>query len=82
MYADQNDDKIVNGAAGFYYTFSGGTTSNPQDASIAERPWCGQGWGNNWNNANVDTTGLTDHAKNTGDSRRRPVAGVQQRGLL
>jgi prepilin-type N-terminal cleavage/methylation domain-containing protein/prepilin-type processing-associated H-X9-DG protein len=63
MYADQNDDKIVNGAAGFYYTASGSTVSNPQDSSIVERPWCGQGWGNNWNNASVDTTGLTDQQK-------------------
>jgi prepilin-type N-terminal cleavage/methylation domain-containing protein/prepilin-type processing-associated H-X9-DG protein len=63
MYADGNDDKIVNGASGFYYVSGGGTVSDPGNPAIIERPWCGKGWGNNWNNQNVDNTGLTDAQK-------------------
>lgn len=59
-YADQNDDKIVNGVGGFHYYASGGYTGNGQAAGIVERAWVGRGWGNNWNNQNVADTGLTE----------------------
>jgi len=63
MYADDNDDKIVNGAGGFHYTSNTGQTSNGAAAGIIERAWVGKGWGNNWNNQNVADSGLTDEQK-------------------
>jgi len=62
MYADENDDKIVNGAGGFHYTKSG-MTNNGAAAGIIERAWVGKGWGNNWNNSNVANSGLTEEDK-------------------
>jgi prepilin-type N-terminal cleavage/methylation domain-containing protein/prepilin-type processing-associated H-X9-DG protein len=59
MYADENDDKIVNGAGGFHYTQSG-MTNNGTASGIIERAWVGRGWGNNWNNQNVANTGMTE----------------------
>ena len=54
MYADDNDDKIVNGAGGIPYTTSGRT----------ETPWVGHAWGANWDQPNAATVGvLTDRAK-------------------
>ena len=50
MYADENDDRIVNGAGGI----------GRNRGSLSEDPWVGQGWGQNWNNRNVDTTGVTE----------------------
>jgi len=63
MYADGNDDKIVNGAGGFHYMLGGGMTNDGTNPSIIERAWVGRGWGNNWNNQNVDNTGMTDVQK-------------------
>jgi len=63
MYADENDGKIVNGAGGFHYTSNTGQTSNGAAAGIIERAWVGKGWGNNWDNPNVDDRGLTDRDK-------------------
>jgi prepilin-type N-terminal cleavage/methylation domain-containing protein/prepilin-type processing-associated H-X9-DG protein len=62
MYADENDDKIVNGAGGYHYTRTG-QTSNGQAAGIVERAWVGKGWGDNWNNRNVERSGLTEEEK-------------------
>jgi len=62
MYADENDDKIVNGAGGFHYTQTG-MTYDGTAAGIIERAWVGKGWGDNWNNRNVANTGLTDDQK-------------------
>jgi len=59
MYADENDDKIVNGAGGFHYTQSG-MTNNGTASGIIERAWVGRGWGNNWDNQNVANTGMTE----------------------
>ena len=58
MYADDNDDKIVNGAGGFHYT-GGGSSHTPDGtaANIVERAWVGKGWGDNWNNSNAGNTG-------------------------
>ena len=66
MYADDNDGKIVNGAGGFHYTSANGNTQDGTAAGIIERAWVGKGWGNNWNNANVDDRGLTDAQKEKG----------------
>jgi len=60
MYADENDGRIVNGAGGFHYLRGGANTENGQDPGIIERAWVGRGWGNNWNNTNVDNTGVTE----------------------
>jgi prepilin-type N-terminal cleavage/methylation domain-containing protein/prepilin-type processing-associated H-X9-DG protein len=65
MYADDNDDKIVNGAGGFHYTQSG-MTENGSASGIIERAWVGRGWGNNWNNQNVTDTGWTEEMKKQG----------------
>ncbi len=62
MYADENDDKIVNGAGGFHYTQSG-MTNNGSSSGIIERAWVGRGWGNNWNNSNVTDSGMTAEQK-------------------
>jgi prepilin-type N-terminal cleavage/methylation domain-containing protein/prepilin-type processing-associated H-X9-DG protein len=58
IYADENDNKIVNGAGGFHYITGGSNyTTNGADPAIIERAWVGQGWGDNWNtgspNSNV-----------------------------
>jgi prepilin-type N-terminal cleavage/methylation domain-containing protein/prepilin-type processing-associated H-X9-DG protein len=66
MYADDNDDKIVNGAGGFHYFASGGNTTNGSADGIVERAWVGRGWGNNWDNQNVADSGLTDEQKRLG----------------
>ena len=66
MYADENDDKIANGAGGFHYVSSGGHTENGTAANIIERAWVGRGWGQNWNNQNVHNSGLTDEQKRQG----------------
>ena len=58
MYADDNDEKIVNGAGGFHYLRTGGNTEDGSNPGIVERAWVGRGWGNNWNNPNVAYTGL------------------------
>ena len=63
MYADENDDKIVNGAGGFHYMASGSNTENGSASGIVERAWVGRGWGNNWNNSNVTDSGWTDEMK-------------------
>ena len=60
MYADENDDKIVNGAGGFHYMASGSNTTNGSASGIVERAWVGRGWGNNWDNLNVANTGITE----------------------
>jgi len=51
MYADENDRKLVNGEGGI---MRGSATS------LHETPWVGKGWGDNWNNPNVDDTGVTE----------------------
>lgn len=53
MYADENDGKIVNGAGGI----------DRKVGSRTENPWVRQGWGANWNNQNVEDTGLTEEEK-------------------
>jgi prepilin-type N-terminal cleavage/methylation domain-containing protein/prepilin-type processing-associated H-X9-DG protein len=63
MYADDNDDKIVNGAGGFHYFASGSQTSNGSAEGIVERAWVGRGWGQNWDNQNVVDTGMTEEQK-------------------
>ena len=60
MYADENDGKIVNGAGGFHYLKGGSNTEDGANPGIIERSWVGRGWGNNWDNANVDNTGVTE----------------------
>ena len=62
MYADENDEKIVNGAGGFHYT-QGGMTNSGTASGIIERAWVGRGWGQNWNNSNVADSGMTDAEK-------------------
>jgi len=62
MYADDNDDKIVNGAGGFHYTQSG-MTNNGSSSGIIERAWVGKGWGNNWTTKNLAESGLTEEDK-------------------
>ncbi len=62
MYADENDEKIVNGAGGFHYTTTG-MTHDGAASGIVERAWVGKGWGANWNNKNVLNSGLTDADK-------------------
>ena len=62
MYADENDDKIVNGAGGFHYTKTN-KTSDGSAGGIVERAWVGKGWGKNWNNKNFMDSGLTDDDK-------------------
>jgi len=66
MYADENDDKIVNGAGGFHYMASGSNTTNGSANGIVERAWVGKGWGQNWNNSNVADSGMTDEEKRQG----------------
>jgi len=64
MYADDNDDKIANGAGGFHYTSDSGYTENGRAAGIIERAWVGAGWGPNWANPSAGTDrGLTDRQK-------------------
>jgi prepilin-type N-terminal cleavage/methylation domain-containing protein/prepilin-type processing-associated H-X9-DG protein len=65
MYADENDDKIVNGAGGFHYTQSG-QTENGSASGIIERAWVGRGWGQNWSNQNVADSGMTEEQKKQG----------------
>jgi len=60
MYADENDNKIVNGAGGFHYLRSGGNVEDGTNPDIVERAWVGRGWGANWNNPNVANTGSTE----------------------
>jgi prepilin-type N-terminal cleavage/methylation domain-containing protein/prepilin-type processing-associated H-X9-DG protein len=60
MYIDENDGKLVNGAGGFHYTPGGSHTPNGSASNIVERAWVGRGWGQNWNNRNVDDTGITE----------------------
>jgi prepilin-type N-terminal cleavage/methylation domain-containing protein/prepilin-type processing-associated H-X9-DG protein len=50
MYADENNEKLVNGAGGFHYMANGGMTNDGQAAGIVERAWVGKGWGDNWDN--------------------------------
>ena len=63
MYADENDGKIVNGAGGFHYLAGSGNTEDGANPNIIERAWVGKGWGDNWNNRNVESSGLTDDQK-------------------
>jgi len=64
MYADDNEDKIVNGAGGFHYTSANGHTEDGTNPNIIERAWVGAGWGQNWNNPNaLNSRGLTDVEK-------------------
>ena len=64
MYADDNDDKIVNGAGGFHYISANGHTQDGTNPNIIERAWVGAGWGNNWNQPTaVSERGLTDAQK-------------------
>lgn len=63
LYADQNDGKIVNGAAGFHYFKSGGFTSDGSRPDIAERAWVGKGWRDNFASPTVTDTGLTEAQK-------------------
>ncbi len=63
MYADENDDKIVNGAGGFHYMASGSQTSNGTASGIVERAWVGKGWGANWDRPDVANTGMTEEQK-------------------
>jgi prepilin-type N-terminal cleavage/methylation domain-containing protein/prepilin-type processing-associated H-X9-DG protein len=53
MYADENADRIANGAGGINRNYNG----------LSENPWVGEGWGTNWNTDNVTTTGKTDQQK-------------------
>jgi len=62
MYADENDDKIVNADSGIHYTKTG-RTGDGADPGIIERAWVGTCWGQNWNNKNYADTGLTDEQK-------------------
>jgi prepilin-type processing-associated H-X9-DG protein len=52
MYADENSEKLVNGAGGFHYTATG-MSYDGQAAGIIERAWVGKGWGDNWNDPRV-----------------------------
>ncbi|MEE8308658.1 MAG: prepilin-type N-terminal cleavage/methylation domain-containing protein [Gammaproteobacteria bacterium] len=65
MYADENDDKIANGAGGFHYTQSS-MTNNGAAAGIIERAWVGKGWGDHWRDQDVHNSGLTDNEKERG----------------
>lgn len=66
MYADENDDKIANGAGGFHYLRTGGQTENGSAAGIIERAWVGRGWGQNWRSPNSYNTGMTENQKRQG----------------
>lgn len=59
MYADDNEEKIVNGAGGFHYRRGGAMTNDGSAADIVERAWVGKGWGQNWNNANAADSGVS-----------------------
>jgi len=63
LYADQNDGKIVNGAAGFHFVQGGGMTQVGSGPDIVERAWVGRSWGNNWSSPNVANTGMTEAQK-------------------
>lgn len=63
MYADENSDKIVNGAGGFHYLPGGSQTEDGSNPSIIERAWVGRGWGDNWNNPNVANTGANNEVR-------------------
>jgi prepilin-type processing-associated H-X9-DG protein len=52
-YADENDGKIVSGSSGI----------SRRSGSLVETPWVGAAWSQNWNNANVGDTGLTEEEK-------------------
>ncbi len=53
MYADENDNKIVNGAGGFHYNRTGGSTTDGSSPDIVERAWVGKGWQDNYGSATV-----------------------------
>ena len=63
MYADDNDEKIVNGAGGFHYISADGHVENGSNPNIIERAWVGKGWGANWDNRNVEQSGMTEMQK-------------------
>jgi prepilin-type N-terminal cleavage/methylation domain-containing protein/prepilin-type processing-associated H-X9-DG protein len=44
MYADENDSRIVNGAAGYHYFSGGGNTTDGTASGIVERAWVGKCW--------------------------------------
>ncbi len=48
MYADENNDRIVNGAGGFHYLPSGQSTTDGANPAIVERAWVGKGWQDNY----------------------------------
>ena len=52
MYADENGDKIVNGAAGFHYDRNGGLVADIQSALIVERGWVGKCWPDDYGSPN------------------------------
>jgi len=62
MYADDNDEKIVNGSAGSHNKRTG-FTSDGSDPGIIERAWIGTVWSQNWNNPKYEDTGLTEEQK-------------------
>lgn len=54
MYADENNEKLVNGAGGFHWLKgTNNYTTDGANANIDERAWVGKGWGDNWNNPRV-----------------------------
>jgi len=63
MYADENADKIVNGAGGFHYTKTGTVTSNGTDPGIVERAWVGKGWQDDYSNPNQANMAVNEAAQ-------------------
>jgi len=51
LYAQANDGKIVNGAAGI---------NRGSHLGLHETPWIGMAWSRNWSNQNVADTGFTE----------------------
>jgi prepilin-type N-terminal cleavage/methylation domain-containing protein/prepilin-type processing-associated H-X9-DG protein len=60
MYADENDSKIVNGAGGYHYVRSGGSTTDGTVADIVERAWVGKGWQDNYGSPTLINSAVSE----------------------
>ena len=60
MYADENNDRIVNGAGGFHYQRGGGYTTDGAAADIVERAWVGKGWQDNYGDPRLVNSAVND----------------------
>jgi prepilin-type N-terminal cleavage/methylation domain-containing protein/prepilin-type processing-associated H-X9-DG protein len=73
LYADENEESIVNGAGGFHYT-AGGMTQDGAAPGIVERAWVGKGWGDNWNSPGYSGVSEAEQKKAIGEGALWPVA--------